>query len=259
MPLTDLEDRLELGLRDSFDNIEERLREVLAQLEEDRSGAIAASAGNITSLDETIRRLKVEMAELGMKPALEAQRDVLQEMLERIKRNMVGLDISSVFRGATTRAIRMLLTGADEDIVSVAGAASGQVSKFLRSAILGGVKRADLIGDIAKVLKTTKGRAKTTALTSLHSFHRQITVTHSTESGVKEFGYDGPDDNSTREWCKHWVGLKGTIAQFEATSQKWGHIDQPTPVMVWGGGWRCRHGFTPLIGRFKKKYKQGPR
>jgi len=259
MSLDALEPRLWNAWGRTLGNLELRLRGLVDELHED-GGILEMDAYNVQQIDHNVRTLKAQLKAAGLDEALAEQHGILDKLLGEIREEAESFGLPDVFKPGTEKSIGMLLEGADADILRVMDKAADDVATHLRSAIVGGMKRTDLLGSIAETMGRTRRQAQTNLTTSLHSFHRQVTVTHAKSHDVKEFSYRGPLDSITREWCGHWVGRRGTQAQIEATVTKWGHAKQPGPAMVFGGGWNCRHRWVPVIGTaVKKKYPKGPR
>jgi len=253
-----LESRLWNAWGRTLGNLELRLRDIVTGLHDD-GGILEMDAYNVQQIDQNLRTLRNKIQEAGLGDALSEQRDVLDSLLDEIREEAEGFGLPDVFAPATDKSIQMLIDGSEADILRVMDKAADDVAVHLRSAIVGGVKRTDLLGSIAQTMGRTQRQAKTVLGTSLQSFHRQVTITHAKENDVEEFGYVGPKDDITREWCRRWVGRRGTVAQIEATVNEWGRAKQPGPASVFGGGWGCRHDWIPIIGeRQRKKYKPAP-
>ena len=86
------------------------------------------------------------------------------------------------------------------------------------------------------------GALGTLADTAVAGLERGVTVAQSADAGIEWWLYDGPDDERTRPDCRAWVGRRFTLAQIQALTSEAG----PQPVWQYGGGWNCRHRWTPL-------------
>lgn len=248
------ESELESTLHEAMQDIEFELRNVLDDLEE-ADGFIEGSARNIGTLDRTVRNLGRVIAEKGLGPVIQKQQSVLDDLLGTILKTFSLEGITSLFGGATETTIKLLVEGADAEITSQFGAAENAVAQHLRSAMLGGVKRKDLIVKVKDALKTSETRAKTALNTSLRAMHRKVTVEHARDVLDEEplFAYLGPKDDSNRDWCHQYVGFMGTVAQWESLRFELGREKQPLPVMVFGGGYNCRHRFRAVLTDAAKK------
>ena len=258
MSLDVLESRLWSAWGRTFGDLELRLRGMVDELHED-GGLLEMDAYNVQQIDQNLRTMQTQLQEAGVGDALAEQRAVLDDLLGELREEAEGFGLPNVFGPATDKSISMLIDGADADILQVMGKASDDVAQYLRSAIVGGMKRSDLLDSIAKTMGRTRKQAETVTRTSLQTFHRQVTITHARENEIEEFGYVGPRDDITRKWCRRWIGHRGTVAQIEATATMWGRGNQPAPASVFGGGWNCRHDWIPLVGaRQRAKYKPAP-
>jgi len=236
-----------------------RLR-LLAALDdiEDSDGVIDFSAHNISSMDATMQALAHEGDAGGV---LREMRQSIEELLEEIRNELEDAGLGRTLSGASTDVMQLLLQGADEEISANFGAAKTSIGKYLRSAMVGGVKRADLVGDIMRALETTATRAQTAADTALAATYRKVLVRSSEDAakalgigGVMQFGYNGPGpaDANIRPFCAAVHHHRGTSADWDAllSDPRYAALrgKQPGPVSLWGGGYNCRHRLTPLVG-----------
>ena len=218
---------------------------------------VAYDAQNIAALDRAARNVGIEMRRLGVDDILQQQTYALNDVLDEIQQEFADAGLPQPFSGPTEQVVQHLMSTATDQLAQEFDAGARTVQRYISSAVTGGIKRQELVDRLAQALDATAARAKTAMDTALHSFHRSVTVTHAKDVGIEEFAYLGPMDAKTREWCAHWVDRRATAAEFEATSSQWGHDTQPVPVMVWGGGWNCRHRFVPVLN--PQNYKKGPR
>jgi len=222
------------------------------------AGKLTTEAINMARMDATVRTLRAEIDARGFAMLREHQAEVMRELAEDVLTSAADADLSEMFSSVSRQAISMLIDGSDKEITSAAGRASDDLSSYLRKSVLGTGDRARLLSDIMRKLDITEGQLNTLTASALHSFNRQITVMHGQENGVEEFGYEGPDDSVTREWCEHWVGMRGTPDQVEETIDDWGRDKQPGPAMVWGGGYNCRHRWVIITDSNRERFEQGP-
>jgi hypothetical protein len=113
---------------------------------------------------------------------------------------------------------------------------------------LGGLSRAKLIERLQAQMGEFKGLAVTYADTGLVSYDRRVHWDKLSQA-VERFRYTGPLDVKTRPFCiKHWdkVYTQAEIAK----------LDNGTvlePVSLYGGGFNCRHVWTPWVGPLPEK------
>jgi hypothetical protein len=119
------------------------------------------------------------------------------------------------------------------------------VSRAVVIAALGGQSRADMIRSVAETLNGELDKHTVTYVdTALVSYDRRVSWDMWEAAGIDKFLYRGPMDVKTRAWCEARVGKTFTREQVEA-------MDNGTrlePVSVYGGGWNCRHVWTPVVG-----------
>ena len=107
--------------------------------------------------------------------------------------------------------------------------------------------------DIEAVLETSTGKlanyVRTELATATSGFNRTITAMKAEQLGLTLFLYLGPMDNRTREFCAKRVNKvypKDEIAQMDN--------GQGLDVMIYGGGYRCRHEWRPVSADLAKRY-----
>lgn len=242
----------------------ERLRkhmfDSIGTLRDDEAGRIAYDPMNIGRLDRLVRTLKTGIGTSGV---MDEMTKGITELLDVVRTEMSGAGLGRAVSGASIDTMRMLLKGADEEITANLNHAATTVGRYLRSAMVGGVKRADLITRIMDELSTTRHKAQVGADSALASMYRKVLVRSCEDSaevlGLEvEFGYDGPGplDKLIRPFCALVHGFRGTSKDWDALMKitKYEVIrgKQPLPVSLWGGGYNCRHRFTPLVGASAK-------
>ncbi|MCK5805186.1 MAG: hypothetical protein KAI66_20315, partial [Lentisphaeria bacterium] len=228
-----------------------RLLDALADIE-DSDGVIDFSAHNINAMDATMQALAHEGDAGGV---MSEMRSSIEDLLDEIRNELDDAGLGRAISGASTDTMRLLLQGADEEIAANFGAAKTSIGKYLRSAMVGGVKRADLIGDIMQALETTARNAQTAADTALAATYRKVLVRSSEDAaktlGIEvQFGYNGPGplDANIRPFCSAVHHHRGTAADWDALLSDPHYAalrgKQPGPVSLWGGGYNCRHRLT---------------
>lgn len=260
MPLADIADRVERRLWRALEALRTRLTAILARIAE-VDGAVARDAQTVADLSRAIDLLRSEMRAGGLDGALaELQREVEQLVQETIAEVAEEAGLPESLAGPTRQMVRALTGRAVEQVASIMGKGASMMEEYLAAAMIGGVRRSDLLLMIQDTMAITVQQVQTAAATAIHALHRQVTVAHAQDAGVTEFAYVGPADSVTREWCSHWVGRRATAEEYEATAAQWERERQPVPVMVFGGGWNCRHRFVPVVGaQARERYERGPR
>lgn len=114
-----------------------------------------------------------------------------------------------------------------------------------------GMPMRDLVGELSTSLSISVAQATTLASTALPGFYRTVANRGYDQiersSGTLEFTYFGPRDKLNRPFCKkllvsaksgkRWT--RGQIAEMDNGAR------QPKPVMLYCGGYNCRHQFGP--------------
>jgi hypothetical protein len=263
MPPGSIEPRVVNALLSAFGNLDAYLRNIIKELHTE-DGIILRDQFNLSRMDSIIRTLRVDMEALGYRQAIRTQLEGLSELHQEALAKMKalkkkGANVPKEFSTESEAAIRMLLIGAEQELIAVAETAASTMGQVLRRSTMGNTDFSDLLIELQDLMGKTKQSALTLARTTLHSFNSMITVQYAEEAEIDWFVYMGPDDDITRIWCNHWVGLRGTLNMFQKTSHQWGRQKQPNPVSAWRGGWNCRHRLVPVFGDDLKKYKIGPR
>ena len=153
--------------------------------------------------------------------------------------------------------IELSTIGAQVDILS-----TQNVSDVFENTILNSVKQSvrdslnDLIVDVPlktvmsnmqKRMQRAEGRQLTEVKTKLSQYGRSITAIAAAEADIDHFLYTGPDDGVTRDFC---VALVNKVV----TSKQMRRLDngQGLSVKTSGGGYNCRHSWSPVTQGFIK-------
>jgi hypothetical protein len=250
---------VEAALRAALDLLERRLVAIVRLVSEggtiSRSDALAMARAR-SALDE------LQGSALGsiMSEALGRKRTALEAIAEQVLSEGTGYGFPDAFTQASKAVMDALYRVSDTQIRQFAGDATEEAARYLMQTVISGGPADGLLDKIASTIGKRKDQAESLAETVVSGFHRQLTIQRANEAGIELFAYVGQDDDLTREWCSHWVGRSGTAEEFEATANMWDREKQPMPVMAYGGGWRCRHDFTPLVTQKQiDRYPRGPK
>jgi len=108
-----------------------------------------------------------------------------------------------------------------------------------------GNSQSQIVSEVQRITGTFQARAETIANTALSQAQRAYTIESARFLPSQEevlFGYDGP--SSDRGFCAEILGKAFTREQIARLDN-----GQGLPVLTSGGGWNCRHSWTPLAGR----------
>lgn len=138
------------------------------------------------------------------------------------------------------------------------------IQEHLLDGVVGGSTFRDLSDSIAKTLvgdgdneAAFIGRAETIANTTMMGFDRTISNRQAEKAGINTFVYLGPDDGLTRPFCRAVLDGGGdkefnipsvdgdppiyTVDDIDGMNNR-----QDLPVAQYGGGYNCRHSFSPI-------------
>lgn len=87
-----------------------------------------------------------------------------------------------------------------------------------------------------------KDKAVVHADRALRSFDRFVNNTLFQAAGITSYKYFGPNDNVTRPFCRDHVGKVYQLAEIKQMSNG---STRYGDVLLYGGGPRCRHTWTP--------------
>jgi len=94
-------------------------------------------------------------------------------------------------------------------------------------------------------LQNATGRQLTEVKTQISSFGRSITAFSAEEVGLTHYLYTGPKDGITRPFCRQLIDLVVTKDQMRKLDN-----GQGLGVLVYGGGYNCRHSWSPVSEGF---------
>ena len=106
------------------------------------------------------------------------------------------------------------------------------------------------ISSLAQKMQQATGRQLTEINTKISMFGRAVTASIAEEAGLNLYLYTGPDDGLTRKFCSPLVGKVVSEAQMKKLSN-----GQGLPVRTGGGGYNCRHSWSPISKGFMKAAK----
>jgi len=122
------------------------------------------------------------------------------------------------------------------------------VTKAIREALQGmtlGVPQRSAMTRLASQLERSEGRQLTEARTKMASYGRQVTASVGESAGLNLYLYTGPRDGITRAFCKPLINKV-------VNEQQMARLDngQGLPVKLSGGGYNCRHSWSPVSEGF---------
>lgn len=103
------------------------------------------------------------------------------------------------------------------------------------------------MSSLAQSLEQAQGRQLTEINTQISTFGRTVTATIAEGAGLKYFLYTGPQDGLTRKFCSPLVNKVVSEKQMNQLDN-----GQGLSVKTAGGGYNCRHSWSPVTEGFIK-------
>jgi hypothetical protein len=227
----------ERGLADVMRQLERQLRALAADVAKGSRTAIIKAA-RAARLRNEIRHL---LASSGFDDLLASSTDAPMDRIARAAlADSVGKD-TAAFVGSQGPKIAALKTLALSDLIGQ----GDQVAHALWRATVHGVFSARpldaILEDLASVIDRSVPQIRTLYDTSVSIYGREVERLQADEDPDARFAYLGPVDALMREFCAERVGKVYTRAEIEAMDNH-----QLPNVLLTGGGYNCRHGWTAL-------------
>ena len=121
-------------------------------------------------------------------------------------------------------------------------------TKAVREALQGmtlGVSLTASMGRLSDQMQRSEGRQLTELRTKIASYGRQVTAAVGASAGLDLYLYTGPRDGITRQFCKPLINKVVDDKQMAALNN-----GQGLPVKLSGGGYNCRHSWSPVSQGF---------
>ena len=131
------------------------------------------------------------------------------------------------------------------DDVIIPNVASGVKESLVAMTVDVPMKQA--ISSLSQKMKSATGRQRTEVNTKLSMYGRGVTAAMAEEAGLSYYLYTGPLDGETRKFCSPLVDKVVSESQMKKLNNK-----QGLPVKTAGGGYNCRHSWSPVSEGFLK-------
>ena len=121
-------------------------------------------------------------------------------------------------------------------------------TKAIREALQGmslGVPLRASMSRLSAQLERSEGRQLTEVKTKIASYGRQVTAAVGESAGLDLYLYTGPRDGITRRFCKPLINKVVDELQMSKLNN-----GQGLPVKLSGGGYNCRHSWSPVSQGF---------
>ena len=200
---------------------------VLLDLERDQLVELVLQGGFAESIDDFI--------------------DQQNKMLESINDSMKAVDptFTPLFIDGEVDALKTLtVQNVFDDIVIPT------VSKNMRDSLLSMVvdtPKDVAISNLAQTLERGAGTLQTEVRTKIAQFGRSVNMVAADSVGMDLFLYTGPMDGETRSFCRELVNKVVDRSQLGKLNN-----NQGLSVRSSGGGYNCRHSWSPITESFMK-------
>ena len=172
------------------------------------------------------------------------QADLISQAVERTTRIVqpdLGLTpIQQQLDIMQTSAVETLF-----DDVIIPNVASGVRESLVAMTI--DVPMTQAISSLSQKMQSAAGRQLTEVNTKLSMFGRSVTAAIAEEAGLRFYLYTGPIDGVTRDFCRPLVDKVVSESQMKKLNNR-----QGLPVKTAGGGYNCRHSWSPVSEGFVK-------
>ena len=214
-----------------------KLQEAVTRLMKQGRGAILL---NMSPLE-----LKNFLISVGLGAAVayfeQSQLDIVQltnEAMKAVDPNFISGDINII-----SSTIQRTVASVFDD--SVIPDLTKAIKNTVNSALVIGSTKAPLDALASEFLKSV-GRNTTQARLKIAEFGRSTQAVNAESAGLDLFLYVGPKDGITRPFCRKLVGKVLSKSQINRLNNGQG----AGPVLTTGGGYNCRHSWTPISKGF---------
>jgi inhibitor of KinA sporulation pathway (predicted exonuclease) len=171
----------------------------------------------------------------------QSQLDIVQltnEAMKAIDPNFISGDINII-----SSTIQRTVASVFDD--SVIPDLTKAIKNTVNSALVIGSTKAPLDALASEFLKSV-GRNTIQARLKIAEFGRSTQAVNAESAGLDLFLYVGPKDGITRPFCRKLVGKVLSKSQINRLNNGQG----AGPVLTTGGGYNCRHSWTPISKGF---------
>lgn len=170
-------------------------------------------------------------------------RDSINQMMSVVE---PSFDFSSINNQVDVIALENANAVFDEVVIP---AYQKNIKQALRDAVyLDSIDNA--LSNLQIKLKQSDGSTLTEVRTKISQYGRSVTATAAVAAGLKNYLYTGPIDGITRPFCRELVNKVVTDKQLNRLNN-----NQGLSVITSGGGYNCRHSWSPISNGFVKAAK----
>lgn len=203
--------------------------------------------GDVTAQEaaNVLGSLETELINAGLEEQVQDLHARYADEINEVRRlfNAQGLEDEAIFADIDIDTIEQLINFDVDQVTQLARQAVGDVrSQLMRSVIAG--EKPDVAAIIGDVTGSLQSQLRTELNTLLAGFARSVTVGKAKELGFELFEYLGPDDDVTRPFCERVLDKDPPIYTREEISEM--DNEQGLDVFAYGGGYNCRHDWSPI-------------
>ncbi len=118
-----------------------------------------------------------------------------------------------------------------------------RIADVMRTGLLEKKNEREMIRDLSKIGEKVSTYAEALAKTQMMAYGRNCKAEKSNIGGIIKQEYVGGLYDSTRDKCREWLYKKNFV--IDEIKKLDNGAGQPKPVLIYCGGWRCRHGWEP--------------
>jgi len=128
---------------------------------------------------------------------------------------------------------------------SLADDAQTELSRVIINRQFGAITESQALEQIQGVIDNSLMRySKTWLNTASRNFSNKVNIKMGEDAGLEYYVYRGPIDDVTRQFGLDYIGMVGTIAEWDALEN-----DAPKPVSEWLTGWNHRGVLRPISAK----------
>lgn len=214
------------------------LRDVITRLDRESPSAIDAAS--------VINDIESVLAANGFGAVYRSQMDIYRDELLYINESLAGAGVAgaaATIAGADIPLMQTLAIFENAKIAKTFEVLLGDVKAYLyRSYILG--EQIDLSSTVESYGDAVFANLKTEFNTTMATFSRTVTAKKAEDAGLELFLYIGPSDDKTRPFCAARLSRSPAIYTKAEISEM--DNGQTGDVLSTGGGYNCRHQWSPL-------------
>lgn len=211
------------------------LRKILRQIQKGEQRGIEAA--------KTLGGIQSALKAAGLEKELNKITEAYADELDAVRAQFALLGKKETLSEADRPLIEALI---EFDTSVVASKVEGYVDN-VRSTMMRGIiagEAPDFMDIHEERGNDLKNSLNTELRTAFSAFNQAVTTQKALDVGFELFLYLGPDDKVTREFCHELLMKEPPIY----TAEEIGLMDngQISPVMIYGGGYNCRHQWRPV-------------